>query len=378
MKKKQILKILTFIIVPILILIVLGVIFRDNIVSFFFRPTDSSNVQDGRSVDDDPSTAVPIAEHLDVPWSIAVLPDGDFIATLREGSLRRIGQYETTISIDSVSAQGEGGLLGLALDPDYENNNYLYLYMTTEQDNRVVRYVFDGEQITDGTTIIEGIPKGSNHNGGRIAFGPDNLLYVGTGDAGNEALAQDTASLAGKILRINKDGSVPEDNPFSSPVYSLGHRNIQGLAWDDEGRLWSSEHGRSGRLTGLDEINLIEKGGNYGWPEIEGSETRDGMITPVLHSGEETTWAPGSLTYLDGRLFFGGLRGQSLYETRIEGDSLVDLRAHYAQDFGRIRDVIVDNNGNIVFSTSNRDGRGTPANTDDRIIRVQADALLSR
>lgn len=377
MNKKRTFKLIAFIGVPVILLVVIGVIFRDNIVSFFFRPTDSTNVQQGNSVDDDPSAAASIAEHLAVPWSIAPLPDGDFLLTEREGSLRRIGQYETSIPIDSVVAQGEGGLLGLVLDPQYEDNNYIYLYMTTEQDNRIVRYTFDGERIADSVVILEGIPKSSNHNGGRITFGPDDLLYVGTGDAGNEALAQDAASLAGKVLRINKDGSVPANNPFDSPVYSLGHRNIQGLAWDDDGRLWSTEHGRSGGQTGLDEINLIEAGGNYGWPQIQGDETQEGMISPALHSGEVTTWAPGSLAYTDGHLLFGGLRGQSLYEVRIEGDSLVDLRAHYAQDFGRIRDVIVSNDA-ILFSTSNKDGRGTPSETDDRIIRVQADTLLSR
>lgn len=376
MNKKRIFKLFAFIGAPIVVLL-LGFIFRDTLVSFFFRPTDSGNAQQGRTIEDDPSAATPIAEHLTVPWSVVVLPDGDFLVAEREGALRRIGQYETSITVDDVVAQGEGGLLGVTLDPQYEENSYIYTYTTTEQDNRVTRYTYDGRQLSDGHVVLEGIPKSGNHNGGRIAFGPDNLLYIGTGDAGSEALAQDTASLAGKILRIHKDGAVPEDNPFDSPVYSLGHRNVQGIVWDDDGRLWSTEHGRSGSRTGLDEINLIEKGGNYGWPQVEGDETHEGMLSPVLHSGE-TTWAPGSLAYVDDHLFFGGLRGQSLYQVRIEGDSLVNLKAHYAQQFGRIRDVIVDGDDNLIFSTSNKDGRGVPSETDDRVVRIQIESLISR
>ena len=315
-----------------------------------------------------------LVEDLEVPWDVEFLPDGDILVTERPGRLVRIGDNLSVHEVEGVAHRGEGGLLGLALHPDFEENSLLYLYMTTETDggiiNRVVRYSYSDHGLSQPETIISNIPGASYHDGGRIAFGPDGFLYITTGDAGDAMSAQDRDSLAGKILRLEPDGSVPDGNPFGTPVYSYGHRNPQGLTWDEQGRLWSTEHGRSGVRSGLDELNLIEKGGNYGWPVIQGDETQEGMLTPELHSGPETTWAPASAEYHNGSIFFGGLRGSTLYQAVI-GEEIV-LEKHFEDRFGRIRDVKVPGEY-LYFTTSNRDGRGTPEDSDDRLIRVSLD-----
>ncbi len=207
-----------------------------------------------------------------------------------------------------------------------------------------------------------------------MAFGPDGKLYVTTGDAGNSNSAQDTRSLAGKILRLNDDGSVPTDNPFENAVFSYGHRNPQGLAWDDKGRLWSTEHGRSGVRSGYDELNLIERGGNYGWPEIEGPEIGKDMVSPVLQSGASDTWAPASAEFVRGNIFFGGLRGEALYEAVID-DNAATLTTHLRHTYGRIRTVRKAPDGFLYILTSNSDGRGDRNSRDDRMIRIDPKTL---
>lgn len=315
-----------------------------------------------------------VAEDLEIPWDIVFLPDGDILVTERPGRLVRIGENLSVHEVEGVAHRGEGGLLGLALHPEFDDNGLLYLYMTTETDggitNRVVRYRYSEDELSEPETIISGIPGASYHDGGRIKFGPEGLLYITTGDAGDAMSAQDRESLAGKILRLEPDGSVPEENPFGTPVYSYGHRNPQGITWDEEGNLWSTEHGRSGARSGLDELNRIEKGGNYGWPVIQGDETQEGMVTPELHSGSETTWAPASAEYHNGTIFFGGLRGSSVYQA-VLGESIV-LKKYFEDRFGRIRKVKVHGEY-LYFTTSNRDGRGTPKDSDDRLIRVPLD-----
>lgn len=272
----------------------------------------------------------------------------------------------------------EGGLLGIALHPNFADNGFVYLYSTTDTggtlSNRVERYRLDGQTFRDRTEILTGIPASANHDGGALAFGPDNKLYITTGDAGNEDTAQDRQSLAGKILRLNPDGSVPDDNPFGSAVWSYGHRNPQGIAWDQQGRLWSTEHGRSGIQSGYDELNLIEKGANYGWPIIEGDGTQTGMRIPIIHSGDNDTWAPGGLAYADGSLYFAGLRGATLYQAKISNDDTVSLSRHFAGQYGRLRAVAVNNN-ELYFSTSNRDGRGSPASDDDHVYAIPLNSL---
>lgn len=318
-----------------------------------------------------------IAENLAIPWDVAFLPDGSLLVTERTGTMLRIGDDETTrIPYESASA-GEGGLLGLALHPNFKDNQYVYIYATQQTSggltNSVKRYRFNSQlnTLSDETPIIEGIPGANYHDGGRIAYGPDNMLYITTGDAGNVNSAQNTNSLAGKILRVHDDGTIPEDNPFNNAVWSYGHRNPQGLAWDAQGQLWSTEHGRSGIRSGYDELNRIEQGGNYGWPVIQGDETQDGMIPPVLHSGARTTWAPASLTYHNGQLYWGGLRGQSLYQATIEGGTATDLTAHFAEEFGRIRTVtLTPDTDALILTTSNTDGRGDPDAQDDILVRI--------
>jgi aldose sugar dehydrogenase len=317
-----------------------------------------------------------VAERLSIPWEIVFLPDGDMLVTERPGTLIRIGRDGAVIPISGVRHVGEGGLLGLALHPDFTENKLIYLYLTTTEgsgvENRVDRYRFEGNELTERTPILGGIPGAIYHDGGRIAFGPDGYLYIATGDATREQLAQDKESLAGKILRLDEDGSIPRDNPFGTAVYSYGHRNVQGLAWDDRGNLWATEHGRSGIRSGYDELNRIERGGNYGWPTVEGDERHDGMIAPVIHSGATTTWAPSGAAYSGGSIFFSGLRGEALYEAKLDVDRIgvEELRTHLQGEYGRIRAVVAGPDGRLHLSTSNTDGRGNPQEEDDRILRV--------
>jgi len=215
---------------------------------------------------------------------------------------------------------------------------------------RLVRKLrLEGKVLTDQTIIVGNIPGARYHDGGRLAFGPDGMLYITTGDATDSNLAQDTESLAGKILRVYDDGSVPEDNPFGNEMYSYGHRNPQGIVWDELGQLWATEHGRSGVRSGLDELNLIKAGQNYGWPDIEGDATADGKITPVLHSGANATWAPAGIVYWDASLFFAGLRGEALYEYNLVTK---EFKLHFREEFGRIRAVVMGPDDRIYWTLS--------------------------
>nr|WP_233739818.1 PQQ-dependent sugar dehydrogenase [Halovenus carboxidivorans] len=313
---------------------------------------------------------------MDVPWEVVVLGEGRYLVTERSGDLLLIedGQRRVLEQFDELDTPplGEGGLLGIAVHPNFEENNYLYVYQTVAREsveNTVRRYEVDfaSNELRNETVIIDGIPSDRFHNGGRIAFGPDDHLYVTTGDATQSDLAQDRGSLAGKILRLTPDGGVPEDNPFGNEVYSYGHRNPQGLAWDDRGRLWATEHGSDAR----DELNLVERGANYGWPEIRGDETAPEMRSPVFHSGAYETRAPAGTAAVDGSVFFAGLRGERLYEATITGERVSAFTAHFSGDFGRIRGVTVGPDREYLYlTTSNTDGRGEPGADDDRLIRI--------
>ena len=320
-----------------------------------------------------------IASGLEVPWALDFLPDGSIILTERPGRIRIVDAEEgllpdPLLTIAEVAPRGEGGLLGIATHPDFARNGFIYVYYTYQQDgglrNKVVRYTMQGSELLQPTTIVADIPGASIHNGGRVSFGPDGLLYITTGDASNAELAQDLDSLAGKILRLNPDGSIPADNPFpGSPVYSYGHRNPQGLAWDDAGRLWAVEHGSSA----TDELNLIEPGRNYGWPTIRGDESRPGMQSPVMQSGP-VTWAPSGLAFLEGSLWFGGLRSQSLFEVRMAGGTMT-LRQHLERQYGRLRAAVAGPDGYLYVTTSNRDGRGLPVAEDDQVLKIDLSQL---
>ena len=319
-----------------------------------------------------------VAEGLSIPWDIAFLPDGTLLATERAGRIVHI-ESGHVYPVEGIVHTGEAGLLGITLHPNFTENHYLYLYLTTSEGdaliNNIVRYRYENDALTFDRVIVDGVPASRFHDGGRIAFGPDGMLYATVGDAGNEAASADRNELNGSILRITDEGEIPSDNPFGNAVYSYGHRNPQGLAWDEEGRLWSTEHGRSGIRSGYDEINVIEAGANYGWPESEGDTVADGTIGPVVHSSADDTWAPASAVHVDGSLFFGGLRGEALYEAVLEGDRVVALNEHFKGVFGRIRTVRLGPDGFLYFTTSNRDGRGNPEAVDDRIVRIDPAAL---
>lgn len=320
-----------------------------------------------------------LATGLDVPWALDFLPDDDIIFTERPGRVRLFepesGQVSDSIyDVPNILAQGEAGLLGIALHPDFANNHYVYLYHTIDQAggaiNRVTLYVMQDNTLEEDKIILDNIPANTIHDGGRIKFGPDGYLYIGSGDAGNENAAQDIESLSGKILRVTDDGVIPEDNPFpGSPVYSYGHRNPEGLAWDDEGRLWATEHGSSA----TDELNMIESGKNYGWPVIRSDQTQEGMVTPVINSGGDT-WAPSGAAFYNGKIYFTGLRGQSLFEALIS-ETPVTLNRYFQGDYGRLREVVLGSDGFLYVFTNNTDGRGSPASDDDKLLKIDPDSL---
>lgn len=316
-----------------------------------------------------------IAQNLNIPWEIAFLPGGEMLVTERSGKLLKVGLEKKLIQeIEGVKHVGEGGLLGLAVHSKFSTNNFIYLYSTTQSSggitNRVERYRLVNNTLSEKKIILEGIEGASNHDGGRIAFGPDGYLYITTGDAEKPDLAQDKNSLNGKILRISDNGEIPSDNPFNNAVYSMGHRNPQGLAWDKNGILWETEHGPSGTQTGYDEVNIITKGGNYGWPLIKGDQKGNKFISPIIQSGSDDTWAPSGTIYWDGSIFFSGLRGEALYEAEITEGNNLELKTHFKEEFGRIRAVVVGPDNYFYLSTSNRDGRGDVGEGDDKIIKV--------
>lgn len=345
-----------------------------------FAPQDT-NTAAGLSADDVEHEIV--AENLSVPWEVVVLGEDRYLVTERTGDLLLVedGEQYVLESFDDLEDPllGEGGLLGITIHPEFDENGYVYVYQTVERnsvENTVRRYEveFDEHELTDETGIIDGIPSDRIHNGGRITFGPDDHLYITTGDAAESELAQETNVLSGKILRLEPDGSIPADNPFDNEVYSYGHRNPQGLSWDEEGRLWATEHGPSAQ----DELNLIRAGNNYGWPEITGTDTHPEMESPKFHSWRYETWAPAGAAAHDGSVFFAGLRGERLYEARIADGEINAVVSHFSGDFGRLRAVTIGPDGESLYlTTSNTDGRGTPADTDDRLIRIPLDAFRS-
>lgn len=305
---------------------------------------------------------------LDTPWEVAFAPDGRVFITERPGTIRVLedGGLEREPYAELQTEEiGEGGQLGLALNPDFEANGYLYAYHTTSTNggvvNRLVRLVDEGDEAREDEELLEA-PAASVHNGGRVAVGPDGKLYATLGDVSEGGLAQDRDALAGKILRLNLDGSVPEDNPFGgSPVYSYGHRNPQGLAWDESRNLYAPEHGPRGH----DELNLVKPG------------ERMGFVDPVIESGEET-WAPSGATYVsrgpwEGSVLFTGLRGASLHRVTFEEDDPSEVSSHeefLEGEYGRLRTVVEGPDGALYILTSNRDGRVSPASEDDRLLRI--------
>lgn len=372
-------------VILVMILVSLIVLFKEKYHYFFsFFDKEYTNITKEKSPIEtkDNQEITVVADHLDTPWGIAFLPDGSMLITERKGTVLHIdrsGASSLVAEIRDVKEVGEGGLLGIALHPEFASNKYVYFYYTYSATsnstfNKVVRMKYENNQLHTAEIIVDRIPGAVNHNGGRLAFGPDKFLYITTGDAQEPSLAQSKDSLAGKILRVTDKGEPAPGNPFGNRVFSYGHRNPQGIAWDRKGNLWSTEHGPSGLQSGNDEINKIELGKNYGWPLIQGTEERKGMVTPVVTSGEATTWAPASAAIIGDVLFFGGLRGQSLYEAKITANPIIVI-AHFKGKFGRIRDVVVGPDGYLYITTSNKDGRGIPTADDDKIIRVNPQKL---
>lgn len=307
---------------------------------------------------------------LDVPWGLAFLPDGGALVAERDsGAVLRVrpgSPAERVYQVPGVVADGEGGLLGVAVSPSYAENGYAYAYFTASDDNRIVRFRLDGQP----EVVFSGIAKASIHNGGRIAFGPDGMLYVGTGDASTRAAAQDSASPNGKILRLTPEGGPAPGNPIpGSPVYSLGHRNVQGLAWDSAGRLFAAEFGQNR----FDEINVIEPGHNYGWPEVEGiGDTHNARFTNPLLTWSPSDASPSGIAIARDTLYVAALRGERLWTVPLRDGTLGKPLARLEDRLGRLRTVAVAPDGALWLTTSNTDGRGDVRGGDDRIIRFPA------
>ncbi|MFI0779212.1 PQQ-dependent sugar dehydrogenase [Streptomyces sp. NPDC021212] len=311
------------------------------------------------------------------PWGLAPLPGGDLLVSSRDtGKIFKIsadsGKQTELGSVPGVSPTGEGGLLGLAVSSDFGSDHMVYAYFTTDSDNRIVRMVYDdkrpsGDQLGAPDTIFKGIPKGAIHNGGRIAFGPDKMLYAGTGESGERGLAQDMDSFGGKILRMTPDGEPVHGNPSAdSVVYSYGHRNVQGLAWDSGKRLWASEFGQDT----WDELNLIRPGKNYGWPEAEGKAGKKGFVDPVEQWKPEDA-SPSGIAFAKGSIWMAGLRGERLWRIPLKGTKPVaEPQAFLTKKYGRLRSVVATDDGGLWVTTSNTDGRGDPGKQDDRILRL--------
>lgn len=344
-----------------------------------FSPTPPSNTTpEQRSTESTPRVQA-IAENLVVPWALIFLPDNRILVTERPGRVKLIDPASQTApktvgEIEDVLSAGEGGLLGIALHPDFPQNSFIYVYYTYASEgentlNRVTRFKLENETLQERQIILDQIPGASNHNGGRLKFGPDNFLYITTGDAQNPSLSQDRNSLAGKILRVMDEGNPAPGNPFNNHTYAYGLRNPQGLTWDNQGRLWSSDHGS----TATDEINQINAGGNYGWPNVRGDQTQQGIVSPAVQSGS-ATWAPSGLAFLNNSLYFGGLRGQALFQVDLNR-SPMEATAHLEREFGRIRDVVVGPDNSLYITTSNRDGRGLPNRGDDKILAIDPKQL---
>ncbi|MEB5569251.1 PQQ-dependent sugar dehydrogenase [Mammaliicoccus sciuri] len=316
-----------------------------------------------------------VAQGLDTPWSIA-RSDDVFYLSERPGKIIKIdGNKKTEQQVDldkKVSTAAEAGLLGFVLAPDFKDSKEAYAYYTYEdngQFNRIVKLKLENDTWKEDEVLIDKIPSGQYHHGGRLKIGPDDKLYATTGDASDEQNAQDKDTLGGKILRINLDGSKPKDNPISnSYVYSYGHRNPQGIVWTPDGQMYASEHGNQAN----DEINEINEGQNYGWPVIEGNEENDNMETPIFTSGSDDTWAPSGIAFKDGIIYSAALRGEGIMKFDVEKDEMKKVATKY----GRIRDVYIVND-DLYFVSNNTDGRGNPSQNDDKMYKVSLSQLNS-
>ncbi len=316
---------------------------------------------------------------LEVPWAIVFLDDETALVTERAGRIRIIHngtlQEEPYLEVNA-DARGEGGLMGIDKHPEFPLEPYIYVMYTAENDNRVSKIKHEGTRGEYISSIIEGLDKARNHNGGRIKFGPDGYLYITTGEQFQASASQDLTSLSGKILRITSEGEIPKDNPFGNEIYSYGHRNPQGLAWNTKGDMYSSEHGPSGEfgVFAHDEINKIRKGKNYGWPEVIGIAGKEEFEDPIIVWAEKAV-PPGGMTFHKDKLYVATLRSRALIVIEFEEGEISSVErwfslGDYEGVYGRLRDVY-SHNEYIYVLTSNKDGRGTPLEGDDKILRIK-------
>jgi glucose/arabinose dehydrogenase len=317
----------------------------------------------------DLATAQEVATGIRVPWGLAFLPDGDALVSERNsGRILQVpaagGAAREVYRVPGVAAAGEGGLLGLAVSPTFAQDRHVYAYFTASGDNRIARFMLGDS--AQPQVVFSGIAKSSIHNGGRLAFGPDGMLYVGTGDASRRELAQNPGSPNGKILRLTPDGAPAPGNPTAgSPVYSMGHRNVQGLAWDAAGRLFATEFGQNR----FDEVNRIEPGRNYGWPEVEGSGDGGGRFAAPLVVWQTSESSPSGAAIVGNTMYVAALRGERLWVVPLTGEGTTGQPSAQLQGRGRLRSVAVAPDGSLWVTTSNTDGRGDQRNGDDRILR---------
>jgi glucose/arabinose dehydrogenase len=318
----------------------------------------------------DPKVAGTVVDGIPVPWGIAFLPDGSALVgardtgdlyLVRQGTKKVVGHLEVRSRIDEG---GETGLLGLALHPEFASNRLLYAYLSTDDDNRVVRMTYDGG-LGRPEPVLTGIATSVHHNGGGLVFGPDGLLYASTGDAEDESTPQDKKSLNGKVLRLSDSGGPAPGNPFGNEVFSYGHRNVEGIRFDEQGRLWASEFGDKG----ADELNLIRRGKDYGWPSVEGSDGTGGYADPLAQWPVDQC-SPSGIAIAAGRAWLGALQGECVWSVELDGAERGKSRQHFGGDHGRLRAVALAPDGSLWVCTSNRDGRAQPRAGDDRILRV--------
>jgi glucose/arabinose dehydrogenase len=329
-------------------------------------PTDSRTSSAASPTESAAGAVSVLVTGLEAPWGIAFLPGGDALVNERDSArILRVpagGGTPTEVQrLSEVDGEGEGGLLGIAVPPTYARDRLVYVYYTTAEDNRIARMRLGQPP----EPIVTGIPRSGIHNGGRLVFGPDGYLYVGTGDASTRGNSQDRGSLGGKILRMTPDGQPAPGNPFGTLVWTYGHRNVQGLVFDRAGRLWASEFGQNR----FDEVNLIQAGRDYGWPTVEGPSDDSRFAAPLV------TWStsdasPSGVTIAGSTLYVAALRGQRLWQVPLEGDRTGSPRATLEGEYGRLRAVEVAPDGSLWILTSNRDGRGDPTGDDDRILRL--------
>lgn len=312
-----------------------------------------------------------LARNLEVPWAIAFLPGGDALVTERDSArLLRVtpqGRVSTVGTVPGVEPSGEGGLLGVAVSPSFGRDRLVYLYFSTGTDNRIARFRYAADGIGPLEAVVTGIPRAAIHNGGRLAFGPDGMLWATTGEHAEPGISQDRDSLGGKILRMTPDGRPAPGNPFGTLVWTYGHRNVQGIAWDADGRMYATELGQNR----FDEINRIQKGRNYGWPVVEGAG-HDGRYTDPLLTWPTEAASPSGAAIAAGSLWIAALRGQRLWQVPLDDAGAVGKPvAHFTGEFGRLRAVVRAPDGSLWVTTSNRDGRADPGPDDDKILVIR-------